>query len=138
MKKAIRKLPGVNLVENIFATATFKQSSITFMGTVLNGALGAVFYILAARFLGPASFGLMSVAIAALTLISDIGDFGTNAPVGEIKAFYKAVDIIAGQLGIKDGGYRSVANTGANGGQEVPHFHLHLLGGKKIGALVSG
>ena len=30
-----------------------------------------------------------------------------------------------------------IANTGLNGGQEVPHFHVHLLGGKKIGPMVS-
>lgn len=65
-----------------------------------------------------------------------IGDFGANAHAEEIKSFYKAVDIIAEQQGIKDEGFRSIANTGVNGGQEVPHFHLHLLGGRKIGAMV--
>lgn len=92
MKRIIRIIPGRDLVKNIFATATFKQSSITFMGTVLNGALGAVFYILAARFLGPASFGLMSVAIAALTLISDIGDFGTDTGLVNFVAKYAKSD----------------------------------------------
>lgn len=65
-------------LKSILATATLKQSTITFFGTVLNGALGAVFYIFVARFLGPAAFGLMSVAIAAMTLVADIGDFGTD------------------------------------------------------------
>jgi O-antigen/teichoic acid export membrane protein len=62
----------------IVSTSTFRQSLVTFSGVVLNGALGAVFYIISARFLGPAAFGLMSVAIAALTLITDIGDLGTD------------------------------------------------------------
>ena len=31
------------------------------------------------------------------------------------------------------GGYRCVLNTGEDGGQEVPHLHLHVLGGRKIG-----
>src|SRR5687767_13290212 len=36
---------------------------------------------------------------------------------------------LAAQEGIADGGYRLIANTGADGGQTVPHIHLHLLGG---------
>lgn len=78
MKKIIQKIPGYNLVAGIFATVTFRQSSITFTGTFINGVLGAVFYILTARFLGPASFGLLMVAITTLTLISDVGDLGTD------------------------------------------------------------
>ena len=78
MRKIIRGIPGFYLFERVFATVTFRQSSITFTGTFVNGVLGAVFYILAARFLGPANFGLLSVAIAVLTLVSDIGDLGTD------------------------------------------------------------
>jgi len=64
-------IPGI---KSIFATATFKQSGITFSGTIVNGVLGAAFYILVARFLGPSSYGLLAVTIASLTLVSDIGD----------------------------------------------------------------
>lgn len=66
------------MLKSILSTATFKQSQITIIGTIVNGALGAVFYILLARFLGPADFGLLTVSIASLTLIADIADFGTN------------------------------------------------------------
>ena len=38
---------------------------------------------------------------------------------------------IAGQLGLKEG-YRLVLNCKENGGQVVPHLHLHLLGGRKM------
>jgi histidine triad (HIT) family protein len=66
-----------------------------------------------------------------------IDDFGANASAAEIKAFFAAVETIAAQAGLKEGGFRTIANTGINGGQEVPHFHLHLLGGGKIGPMVS-
>ncbi len=66
------------MFKSIFSTATFKQSQITVIGTIINGALGAVFYVLLARFLGPANFGLFIVSVATLTLIADSVDFGTN------------------------------------------------------------
>ena len=43
---------------------------------------------------------------------------------------------VANQLaegeGIAEGGYRLVINCGAEGGQLVPHLHLHLLGGRRL------
>ena len=66
-----------------------------------------------------------------------IDDFGANAPAEEIKAFYAAVAKIVAENGLKDAGFRTIANTGAHGGQEVPHFHIHILGGKKIGPMVN-
>lgn len=66
------------MLKTILATATWKHSQITIVGTILNGILGAFFYILIARFLGPSSFGLLIVSITTLTLIADIADFGTN------------------------------------------------------------
>jgi len=66
----------------------------------------------------------------------DIVDFGANASSEEITAFWRAVSKVATDLGISETGFRSIANTGLNGGQEVPHFHVHLLGGKKIGPMV--
>jgi histidine triad (HIT) family protein len=41
----------------------------------------------------------------------------------------------AKQLGIADDGYRLIFNCNSNGGQEVYHIHLHLLGGEKLGCL---
>jgi len=37
---------------------------------------------------------------------------------------------VARQEGLADGGYRVVTNIGANGGQTVPHLHLHIVGGR--------
>ena len=39
---------------------------------------------------------------------------------------------IASQEGIADGGYRVVANTGADAGQTVFHIHLHVMGGRPM------
>lgn len=63
---------------DIFKTATFRQSQITIVGTLLNGVLGALFYIVLARFLGPGDFGLLVVSLTTLVLVADIADIGTN------------------------------------------------------------
>jgi histidine triad (HIT) family protein len=40
---------------------------------------------------------------------------------------------LARQEGLGAGGYRLVVNTGPDAGQSVGHFHLHLLGGRRLG-----
>ncbi|MGR6981793.1 purine nucleoside phosphoramidase [Testudinibacter sp. P27/CKL/0425] len=44
---------------------------------------------------------------------------------------------IAQQQGIADDGYRLIVNCNQHGGQEVFHLHMHLLGGKKLGAMLA-
>jgi histidine triad (HIT) family protein len=39
---------------------------------------------------------------------------------------------IAEQEGVSTDGYRVVVNTGKNGGQSVPHLHMHVLGGRAL------
>src|SRR5687767_11316996 len=68
----------MKLFKEILATATFKQSFITFGGTVINGLLGLAFYGYVALLLQPAQFGLFILTITTLTLVSDISDFGTR------------------------------------------------------------
>ena len=41
--------------------------------------------------------------------------------------------IVARELGLEKDGYRMVINTGTQGGQTVPHLHLHLLSGRNLG-----
>jgi len=40
---------------------------------------------------------------------------------------------MAREAGLTADGYRIVMNTGAHGGQVVPHFHVHVMGGAKLG-----
>lgn len=42
------------------------------------------------------------------------------------------VSRLAEQEGIADQGYRVVINTGEDGGQTVPHLHIHLMGGRAL------
>ncbi len=66
-----------------------------------------------------------------------ISDFGAKASAEEVKGFYAAVSKIAEEQNLKDEGFRTIANTGLNGGQEVPHFHVHILGGRKLGPMLA-
>ncbi len=63
-------------------------------------------------------------------------DFTANAGPEEIAALFRALGKIARDKGLDKTGYRVISNCGLNGGQEVPHLHLHLLGGKKLGRMV--
>jgi histidine triad (HIT) family protein len=44
---------------------------------------------------------------------------------------------IAAQEGIAESGYRLIINCNHDGGQEVYHLHLHLLGGRRMGRMVT-
>ena len=48
-----------------------------------------------------------------------------------------AASTIARDQGIAADGYRLIINSGRNARQEVPHLHLHLLGGHDLGLMVS-
>ena len=46
--------------------------------------------------------------------------------------FFNKINLVVEKLGIAKDGYKVVSNSGINGGQEVPHFHIHILGGQKV------
>lgn len=58
----------------------------------------------------------------------------TEADELALGRLFTAAKKIAADLGIAADGYRLIVNVGADGGQEVPHIHMHLLGGQKMGA----
>ncbi|HVE22793.1 MAG TPA: histidine triad nucleotide-binding protein [Acidocella sp.] len=63
-------------------------------------------------------------------------DFGAKAKPEEITGFYRAVSLVAEKLGVAESGYRLIANAGPDSRQEVPHFHVHILGGHRLGAML--
>ena len=55
-----------------------------------------------------------------------------NAERAEIvKHIFQVIPTLEKQLGLENG-YRVIINQGENGGQTVPHLHVHLLGGEKL------
>ena len=64
-------------------------------------------------------------------------DFSESAPADEIAGFVRAVGRVARTERLVEPGYRLLANVGAHGGQEVPHFHVHLFGGKPLGPMLA-
>ena len=62
-------------------------------------------------------------------------DFLKNADNENITSFFKSVQFVINDINIEETGYRLITNSGEDGGQEVPHFHIHILAGEKIGSL---
>jgi diadenosine tetraphosphate (Ap4A) HIT family hydrolase len=65
-----------------------------------------------------------------------MADFGAKASSEEIAGFFRAVAETAQQLGIAESGYRLLANAGPDAHQEVPHFHVHIFGGTRLGPML--
>lgn len=68
-------------------------------------------------------------------------DFAANAPDAEIVGFHRLVAQVARSEGLMlaegSAGFRAITNAGDHGVQEVPHFHLHLLGGRPLGRMLA-
>lgn len=63
--------------------------------------------------------------------ISSISDL-TDAQASFTGRLILVAKRIAEKEGVEENGYRLVINCGAEGGQVVPHLHLHILGGRKL------
>jgi histidine triad (HIT) family protein len=66
-----------------------------------------------------------------------IADFATNAPPETVAGFFRAVALVARQLDLEEPGYRILANMGRDAYQEVPHFHVHIFGGRPLGRMLT-
>jgi diadenosine tetraphosphate (Ap4A) HIT family hydrolase len=64
-------------------------------------------------------------------------DFSAKASDAEIVGFVRAVGKIARDQGLVEAGYRILANVGMNSGQEVPHLHAHIFGGRPLGPMLA-
>ena len=63
--------------------------------------------------------------------------FAAKAPADELVDFHRACAEVCRLVGVAPGdGYRAITNAGTDGMQEVPHYHLHILGGRVLGPLV--
>ena len=63
-------------------------------------------------------------------------DFSQRASEQEIAAFMRAVGKVARDLGLAESGYRILANHGPDSHQEVPHLHVHIFGGQRLGRMI--
>lgn len=64
-------------------------------------------------------------------------DFSARAPDAEIAGFIRAVGTVARDNDMVEPGYRLLANIGADGGQEVPHLHVHVFAGQPLGPMLA-
>ncbi len=65
--------------------------------------------------------------------------FAAEASAEEIADFWRCFSEIVAEhrLGAGGNGYRVISNAGHDGVQEVPHFHVHLLGGRRLGPMLT-
>lgn len=61
--------------------------------------------------------------------------FAQNATAQEQAGFMSAVAEVCRIAGV-DEGFRAIANTRSHGVQDVPHFHLHIIGGEQLGRML--
>jgi histidine triad (HIT) family protein len=65
--------------------------------------------------------------------------FAAQAPEAEIVDFTRAIAQVCRMEGVAldtGEGFRMISNAGAHGVQEVPHLHIHILGGRPMGRMV--
>jgi histidine triad (HIT) family protein len=70
----------------------------------------------------------------------NLDHFAEAASDAEIADFTRAVARVAREAGVAEtaggGGYRLIVNTGPDGRQDVPHFHIHIAGGERLGRML--
>ena len=68
---------------------------------------------------------------------ASMDDFSRDVAAEQVAGFFRAVGETARMLGLGESGYRFLANTGADGRQEVAHFHVHIFGGAPLGRMLN-
>lgn len=64
-------------------------------------------------------------------------DFSEQASDAEQAAYIAALGRVTKGAGIDKEGFRLIANSGINGRQDVPHLHTHIIGGERLGAMIT-
>ncbi len=62
--------------------------------------------------------------------------FASDASDAEIVDFNRTIAEVVTSEGLREGGYRIISNAGEAGVQEVPHLHIHVLGGRGLGRML--
>lgn len=65
-----------------------------------------------------------------------MADFSAHAPAAEQAGLMRAIGDTARSLGLEDGGYRVLANSGRDSHQEVMHLHFHIFAGRPLGPML--
>ena len=65
-------------------------------------------------------------------------DFSARGSAEEIAGFVRAIGHVSREHELVAPGYRLLANIGGDAGQEVPHLHVHLFGGRPLGPMLAG
>lgn len=98
-------------IKQILRTKTFSQTVITSFGTAVNGILGLFFYVLAARYLGPAGFGIFSISVSVIALIASITNFGVDTGIVRFVGRYVDSDKEKALRFLKEGFYIKVISS---------------------------
>ena len=64
-------------------------------------------------------------------------DFASNASDAEIVDYTRAIAKVCEMKGVEADGFRMISNAGEHGVQEVPHLHVHILGGRNLGRMLT-
>ena len=64
-------------------------------------------------------------------------DFSARASEAEIAGFVRAVGAVSRAAGLVAPGYRLLANSGPDAGQEVAHLHVHIFAGRPLGPMLA-
>lgn len=65
-------------------------------------------------------------------------DFTKYASNEQIAHFFKILQQLATEHNLCKSGYRIIANHGKDASQTIAHFHMHLIGGRALGAMAYG
>src|SRR5215213_3269847 len=74
----------------------------------------------------------MHILVIPRQHVANLEEIGA-LPDSVVKRMFEVASAVAEKLGVTEGGYAVRINNGRDAGQEVFHFHLHVMGGKKLG-----